>query len=101
MTQKTVRANTAEAAVRAMANVAAGPIKPPRHVKLRRQDRPFFLAITRARARDEWIDVDLVVAVQLARCQADIETESELLEAEGSTVLNDRKTRVMNLASRC
>lgn len=37
-----------------------------------------------------------MVAVQLARCQIDIERESLLLEAEGSVIENGRGTPVMN-----
>lgn len=50
----------------------------------------------RARARDEWTDADLVVAAQLARCQRDIEAESETLDAEGTVVANERGTPVCN-----
>ena len=53
-------------------------------------------AILRARTRDEWAAVDLVVAGQLARCQADIEAESLALEGEGSVIDNQRGTPVMN-----
>ena len=50
----------------------------------------------RARTRDEWSDADLVVGVQLARCQADIERESKLLDDEGTVQKNDRGTMVAN-----
>lgn len=92
----TIRSHSAEAVVRAMANVAAGPIKVPRHVKLRRQDKPFWEGIVRARARDEWTAPELVVAAQLARCQRDIETEQAQLEVEGSMLKNERGTRHAN-----
>jgi hypothetical protein len=52
--------------------------------------------VLRARARDEWTEADLVVAAQLARCQADIELEQQLLNAEGSVVENMKGTQVMN-----
>src|SRR5574340_157090 len=93
---KRIRATSAESAVKAMLDVAEGPLEPPDHVKLRDGDRPFWVGIVRARARDEWADADLVVAAQLARCQADIEREQGSLDAEGSVVENDRGTRVMN-----
>lgn len=38
----------------------------------------------------------MVVAAQLARCQCDIELESEALDAEGSVIENQRGTMVMN-----
>jgi hypothetical protein len=49
-----------------------------------------------SRARDEWSKNDFIVAAQLARCQADIETESEIVDSEGSVVTNARGTQVMN-----
>lgn len=93
---KRTRATSAESAVKAMLDVAEGPPEPPDHVKLRDGDRPFWLGIVRARARDEWADADLVVAAQLARCQADIEREQASLDVEGTVVANDRGTLVMN-----
>jgi hypothetical protein len=50
----------------------------------------------RARTRDEWTDADLIAAAQLARCQQEIELESEALEDEGSVIENARGTQVMN-----
>jgi hypothetical protein len=79
-----------------MANAAKGPHPVPPHVTLRDGDAPFWDGILRARARDEWTDADLVVAAQLARCQADIERESAELDAEGSVSTNDRGTQVIN-----
>ena len=38
----------------------------------------------------------MTVAAQLARCQADIQTESKALDLEGSVIANDRKTLVAN-----
>lgn len=93
---KRTRATSAASAVKAMVDAAKGPPKVPEHVKLRDRDRPFWDGILRARARDEWTDADLVVAGQLARCQADIEAEQEALDADGTVVTNDRGTRVMN-----
>lgn len=50
----------------------------------------------RARTRDEWTDADLIAAAQLARCQREIERESEALEREGSVIENQRGTPIMN-----
>ena len=79
-----------------MLDVANGPPKLPAHVTLRERDLPFWDGVVRARAYDEWIPADLVVAAQLARCQADIEVEQQYLDAEGSIVRNDRGTQIMN-----
>lgn len=85
-----------EGLVKAMDDAAKGPPAVPAHIALRDGDLPFWDGILRARARDEWIEVDLVVAAQLARCQRDIELESQALEGEESVVTNERGTRVVN-----
>lgn len=93
---KRTRADSAESAVKAMVNAAKGDLQPPAHVKLRDGDEPFWAAVVRARARDEWSEADLVVAAQLARCLHDIETEQEQLDVEGTVTKNDRGTLVAN-----
>jgi hypothetical protein len=90
------QAGSAEAAVQAAINAAAGIPKPPAHVRLRAEDLPFWDGIVRARAREEWTDVHMVVGAQLARCQRDIEVESLALEIEGTILLNERGTKVAN-----
>lgn len=90
------RSDSAKAAIKA-AFAAASPLPEiPGHVRLRPKDEPFWLDILRARAREEWVECDLIVAAQLARCMADIETESEELELEGSVLTNNRGTKTMN-----
>lgn len=93
---KRTRADSASSAVKAMVDAAKALIQPPAHVKLRDGDRPFWDGIVCARARDEWSTADLVVAGQLARCQADIEKEQADLDTEGTVVKNARETLVMN-----
>lgn len=96
MVKRTIQAHSAEAAVRAMVNVAAGPLQPPAYVKLRPTDLVFWEAIVRGRARDEWGDAELVVAAQLARCQNEIELETMKLRRETTIVKNARGTKHMN-----
>lgn len=79
-----------------MASASLPPLRPPDHMALRPEDEPFWAGILRARARSEWIEADLVVAVQLARCQADIEREQAALDSEGSVLENARGSAVMN-----
>lgn len=67
---------------------------PPKHIQLREQDLPFWIAIIDARS--EWTDVDLAHAANLARCQADIEENQKMLDFEGNILTNDRGTPVMN-----
>ena len=90
------RADSADAAIKAMSDAAAGPLLAPDHGRLRDGDLPFWDGIVRARARDEWSENDLVIAAQLARVQADIERESALLDQEGTILTNERGTVVAN-----
>jgi len=55
-------------------NAFTGHPEPPSDLKMRPQDRTFWNRIMRARAYDEWGQVELVVAHQLCRIQADIVT---------------------------
>ena len=93
---KRLPSNTVDSQIRAMVNASAPEIQPPSHVRLRDKDRPFWSSIMSSRAREEWSKNDLIVAAQLARCQADIETESEIVDIEGSVVENARGTQIMN-----
>jgi hypothetical protein len=93
---KRIRSDSVTAAVKAMVSVSLPEIDPPKHAKLRDQDKPFWSDIIKSRARDEWAQTDLVVAVHLARCQSDMEKEAEALDAEGSVIENQRGTPIMN-----
>ena len=93
---KRTRSDSAASAVKAMLDAAKGEIQPPNHVTLRDRDWPFWAGVVRARARDEWSDADLVVAAQLAKCQADIEVEQAELDKETTVVVNDRGTACVN-----
>ncbi|ATQ78290.1 TerS protein [Massilia violaceinigra] len=98
MTTKTkrTRADSAASAVKAMVDAAKPDIEVPNYVTLTASAVPFWTGVVRARARDEWTDVDLVVAAQLAQCQADIAEEDQALRVEGRVIMNDRGTPVMN-----
>ena len=90
------RSDSIDAMLGAMENAGLPPLDPPKHCRLRDEDRPFWDGIIRARARQDWTECDLVVAAQLARTQADVESEQTLLHAEGTTITNARGTQVMN-----
>ena len=77
-------------------DAAKDTLKPPAYVTLTAAAVPYFDGVVRARARDEWIETDLVVAVQLAQCMADISEEDAELRLEGKVIKNDRGTPVMN-----
>lgn len=96
MAKNTRTSDTVTGAVKALQEALKPLPSIPAHVKLRDCDLPFWVDILRARAREEWTDLDLVLAAQLARCQADIEIEQDKIYAEGSIMVNDRGTSVTN-----
>lgn len=49
------RIDSATAAVRVMAGAALGELEPPEHISVPSGARPFWSAIIRARAREEWL----------------------------------------------
>lgn len=104
-----LRCDSAAGAVRAAQAAALGPLDPPDHVHLRDGDRPFWDAIILARARDTWTFIDLTIAANLARSQADIEKLQADIDVEGylsekgrvnpkATVLETLSRRVVALA---
>jgi hypothetical protein len=99
---KRLRSDSVSATVRAAMNAAAPELRPPGHCSLSPEAEKFWPAIIHARARDEWRDVDLVVAAQLAECQALIESESIKLRAEGLVVMGGKNgdTPVENARNR-
>jgi hypothetical protein len=94
------RSDSANSAVKAMLNASLPELEVPAHCTLSEAAVKFWGGITRARAREEWREVDLVVAAQLAECQAMIESESALLRVEGTLATNDRGTVVENPRNR-
>jgi hypothetical protein len=77
------RSDSASAAVRAVQAVSLGPLPPPAHVCLRDGDLPYWNCIVTARARDTWTQIDLTIAANMARSQADIERLQKELDAQG------------------
>lgn len=94
--QRKAPSTSTTAAIQAMVNASKPMPDVPAHMTLEENQQPFWTAIIRARARDEWTEADLVLAVQLARCQAEIEIESAAMKAEGSIVTNARGTQIPN-----
>lgn len=85
-TERRTRSDSAKAAVAASQAVALGPLQPPSHIRLRGCDQPFWDAIVTARPRDTWTDADLVLAGNLARAYADMETLQESIERNGMLI---------------
>lgn len=88
--------NSAASAVKAMVNAARPLPNFPAHLRQRPAEKPFWEAIVKSRARDEWSENDLIVAAQLARTQYEIEATADLLESEGAVIVNFRGTQIMN-----
>jgi hypothetical protein len=105
-TGKRSQITSVSGAIRA-ANSAKIVLKPPRHVKLERTDKPFFHSILAEFARSEWSDHQLELAAILARAMADLEREQRELRIEGSVIetpagkmtVNPRQNVVSNLSS--
>jgi len=93
---KRIRATSTQGIVKGMLDAAKPLPTPPKHVRMRDGDMPFWEGVIRARAYDEWSECDLVVAAQLARTQADIEREQEALDGEGTVTENQRGTPISN-----
>lgn len=95
-TKRRANSNTATAAIAAAKAVAEPIPSPPAHVRTLPCHLPFWEDIIASRARTEWSKTDYVIAAQLARCQYDIETHTDLLNGEGHIIENQRGTPIMN-----
>lgn len=83
VTPKRKRSDSTEAHVKAMQAAAAGVLPVPPGVTLRECDEVFWLAVTQARPRETWTDVDLMHAANLARTMADMEAMQRHLDQFG------------------
>ena len=90
------RTDTVHGAKAAMDAALAGDVQPPEFMKLRAEDRPYWQAVVRARTRDNWDELDLIHAVNLARTLADIEKLQLALGTDGHMMENQKGTIVAN-----
>jgi len=96
MATRKARSDSAAAMIKAAKNVALGDPMPPAHVQISPGVMPDYLAIVRARARDEWSELDLIVAAQLAECIGKQREQDIQLVLEGDVIKNDKGTMVAN-----
>ena len=96
MPTKRTRSDSAQAAINAMKNAAKDDLRPPAHVQLSADAEPYFVSIVRARARDEWTELHLTIAAQLAECMCAIVEEDAALAVEGRVIKNDKGTPIAN-----
>ena len=87
--------NSATAAVKVMQG-AKREIAPPVHVRMADLDWPFWHSVIGEFARSEWTDHQLELAAMLARSMADLEREQFDLRAEGSVMVTEKGTPVVN-----
>lgn len=96
MATRKTRADSTTAAINAAKNAASPDLRPPSHVQISASAEPYFADIVRARAREEWNEHQLTIAVQLAECMAEQEEVRAELVVEGRVTVNERGTRVAN-----
>lgn len=89
------RIDSASEQVRVM-NSALRQIAPPDSVPLDECDLPFFANVIEEFARSEWTAHQLEIAAMLARTMADLVREQVDLRVEGSVVMSERGTPVVN-----
>jgi len=69
----------------------------PQGVELRSEaEMVIWGQFTRARAREDWRDMDLLLLAKVVRMEADIREYQDQVEAQGSIVENQRGTQIPN-----
>ena len=92
---KRLRIDSTAEAVR-VGRASRASIAPPSNVPLDDCDLPFFANVIAEFARSEWTAHQLELAAMLARTMADLEREQRDLRVEGSVMLSERGTPVVN-----
>ena len=69
----------------------------PQGVELRSdEEHVIWDQFTRARAREDWRDMDLLLLAKVVRMEADIRSYQSQVEADGTIVENQRGTQIPN-----
>jgi hypothetical protein len=96
MTGRRTKSNSVTAAVQGFAGAIKG-VDVPQGVELRSdEERVIWGQFTRARAREDWRDMDLLLLAKVVRMEADLRQYRDQLDAEGITLVNQRGTSVVN-----
>ena len=85
MTAKRTRKDSTKTQTEAIQAAVADVLPVPAGVTLRQTDAPFWRAVTEARPRGTWTDIDLTHAATLARTLADMETLQAQIDGAGYT----------------
>lgn len=76
---------------------AMSSISPPEGIELRSDlELVIWDQFTRARAREDWRDMDLLLLAKVVRMEADIRRHQETLDRSGVLIKNKRETLVAN-----
>ena len=97
MSQKTRNdKNSVTAAVETFSG-SLSSIQPPEGIELRSDlELVIWDQFTRARAREDWRDMDLILLAKVVRMEADIRRHQETLDRSGVLIKNKRETLVPN-----
>jgi len=72
-------------------------VPPPEGVQLRSdEEEVIWDQFTRARAREDWRDMDLLLLAKVVRMEADIRKHHEMLDRTGVLIKNKRETPIPN-----
>ena len=94
--KKRLDKNSASAAVAGFAGAISG-VPLPEGVELRSdEERVIWDQFSRARAREDWRDLDLILLAKVVRMEADIRKHQTELEEQGAVVQNKRGTQIPN-----
>ena len=95
--EKQTDKNSATAAVTGFAGVTDDAILPPVGVKLRSEkEHLIWSQFTRAWAKSDWRDMDLILLAKIVRMEADIRAAQVEMDAVGMMVENQRGTQIPN-----
>lgn len=88
--------NSVTAAVESF-NGAMATVPLPMGVELRSDDEQIIWEqFTRARAREDWRDLDLILLAKVVRMEGDIRKHQDTLDRSGVLIKNKRETLVVN-----
>jgi len=91
-----LRSDSSTATVKTFSD-AASDIEMPEGVELRTEDeKTIWRQFTRARARDQWREFDLVLLAKVVRTEADIRRYQLMLDSSGPLIKNKRETLIEN-----
>lgn len=97
MSQKTRSDKNSVTAAVENFNGAMSSIPPPEGIELRSEiELVIWDQFSRARAREDWRDMDLLLLAKVVRMEADIRRHQETLDRTGVLIKNKRETLVAN-----